>query len=409
MASIRLIGPDHPIDAQLTIGGSKSISNRALIIRALIGSAFTIDNLSASDDTRILKTLLAQDQQTYDCGHAGTSFRFLTAYLSIKKGEQILTGSSRMLQRPIGPLVTALRHIGADIAYLGKDGYPPLKIGAFEGQTNAVVDIESGVSSQFISALCMLAPLLPKGLIIKLNGQQVSRAYVEMTLHMMAHFGIVYKSEEKEIVIGPQSYQPRDYIVESDWSSASYLLAIAAIRSHTKIALQHFTQNSIQGDAAVLSIARQLGVEVGIEGDTLVIQHRRQAINELSFNFINQPDLFQTIAVIAAVRQIKLQAEGLQTLKIKETDRIAALQTELSKINVSLQLMKGGEGRYTVSGVPQIDMPHFQDYGDHRMIMSLASIAAVSPVVLENPGVVSKSYPDFWKDLETMGFKIISL
>lgn len=412
MSAIKLIAPEGKVSGQITIGGSKSISNRALIIRALSQQDFRIINLSKSDDTRILQTLLESTSPELDCGDAGTTLRFLTAFLSIQDKAVVLTGSKRLKERPVGPLVEALREIGADIDYLGAEGYPPLKIGPYKGQKAKEIHIEAGISSQFISALCMIAPSLPSGLNISLKGDSVSQPYVEMTLKMMTYFGIQSNLIDNVITINSQKYIGREYSVESDWSSASYFFAIAAISDAALIELKHFTPKSLQGDAQIRFIIEEMGCIHQWEEDVLRISSVPSSIDCISLDFTGQPDLFQSVAVIAAANNLTLQATGLSTLAIKETDRVAAMRNELRKVGVNLSKNASDDYNsvYHLEGQFEANCPEFMDYGDHRMVMSLACIAArAEEVIINNPDVVSKSYPDFWRDLETLGFQVITL
>jgi len=408
MSELILKGPKTPIKAHIKIGGSKSISNRVLLIRALSQTHFNIENLSNSDDTStLLKLLRDGSHKTFDCHHAGTTFRFLTAYLAIQEGEQILTGSDRMKQRPIGPLVNALRNIGAEIVYLEKEGYPPLKIKDFKKQTSNEISIKADISSQFISALCMIAPVLKKGLKIKFEGELVSQPYLEMTLKIMSTFGITSKFESNKVEIEPQSYNAKNYLVESDWSSASYHFAIASIIPGSELKLNHYFENSLQGDSAIVQMAQSFGVESSFDGSILNLKSNSSHKDLFAYDYIKQPDIAQTFAVMGAAKNIKLKYNGLKTLRIKETDRVAALQNELSKVGISFEKSTDGKYEFEQSGNIKISKPSFETYQDHRMAMAFAPLAILNEIKIIKPEVVSKSYPDYWQHLEEMGFEII--
>jgi 3-phosphoshikimate 1-carboxyvinyltransferase len=407
MSELILNGPKDPINTSLKIGGSKSISNRVLLIRALSQSQFEIDNLSNSDDTSTLLKLLENgDQYTYDCHHAGTTFRFLTAYFSLQKGEQILTGSNRMKQRPIGPLVEALISIGADIEYIENDGYPPLRIKSFKNQKSDKIKIKADISSQFISALCMISPVLKKGLKIEFQGELVSKPYLEMTLSIMSTFGITSQFNNNCITINSQSYKSQNYLVESDWSSASYHFAIASLLPGSEIRLNHYFKSSLQGDSAIVYMAEAFGVESNFEGSQLIIRSNFGHQSSFAYNYIKQPDIAQTMAVMGAAKNMNLQFKGLKTLRIKETDRIKALQNELQKVGVSFQKSVDDQYEFENVGKIKINGAKFETYQDHRMAMAFAPLAILGEIKIMNPAVVSKSYPDFWKHLEEMGFVI---
>ncbi len=291
-----------PIKTRLQIGGSKSISNRVLIMNALCHEKQAIHNLSDSDDTqtllRLLENFKSESAQTYDAHHAGTTFRFMTAFLAIQKGTQILTGSDRMKQRPIGPLVSALREIGADITYLEKEGYPPLSLAPFEGQKNNSLSIRSDISSQFLSALCMIAPILKEGLTINFTGEPVSGPYLQMTLDLMKAFGVESQVIEKGVQIQNHDYQSLEYTVESDWSSASYHYAIAAMAMEAHIELEYFKPQSLQEDAAIQDFCNQFGVHSSLEKNILTIQSTDKYYAKIQHDFLSHPDIAQTISAI---------------------------------------------------------------------------------------------------------------
>ena len=412
MSVIRVSHPTGIIDGRIKLEGSKSISNRALIIRALCDKDFEIKKLSKSDDTQILQKLLsAEDLKEYDVHHAGTTFRFLTAYLAIKKGKQILTGSDRMKQRPIGPLVDALRQLGCKIDYLEKEGYPPLKINKPKNlSANNEIKVAADISSQYISALLLIAPTLPKGLKLTLEGEMVSESYLNMTLKIIEEFGIEYKKKGQIITIGPQAYSPKEFTVEADWSASSYYYSIVALSKKGTITLKGLFEESLQGDSAMVGIGRMLGVNSEWDQGKIMLAKGDHNAISLNYDFINQPDLAQTIAVICAANGVQGKFTGLKTLRIKETDRIAALDTELSKVGSSFIKVGKGDMEETYEVGSKINfngsIPRFETYKDHRMAMAFAPLALHGPIEIAKPEVVSKSYPSFWEDLKSLGFEI---
>ncbi len=402
----------HAITGNIKLGGSKSIANRALIIQALCKEDFEIKNLSDSKDTITLQNLLKQKEGELSSGHAGTCFRFMTSYLSRKEGTQILTGSERMKQRPIAPLVNALNDLGANISYLEKQGYPPLKIESPNAEWKNKVNIDGTMSSQFITSLLLIAPSLSNGLNINIMGDLVSVPYVEMTLKMMNYFGIDYEWEGSMIKIAPQDYVAKEFTVEADWSSASYLYSLVAINEGSKIEIDGLFETSLQGDSEIQKFAAPLGVDSSWKDNKLTIEHNPNSEDVFEYNFIRQPDLAQSIACICAVKNIKGLFSGLQTLFIKETDRVKALQDELAKVNVSMSKLpsrfKGNtsEDYYMVEGNYEDPKSSFKTYQDHRMAMAFAALATRSDIVIEEPDVVVKSFPTYWTVLESLGFKM---
>ncbi|MCB0685946.1 MAG: 3-phosphoshikimate 1-carboxyvinyltransferase [Saprospiraceae bacterium] len=410
-----LLEKDRPsVHGTIHLDGSKSVSNRVLLIRALSKKSFEIRNLSTSDDTRAMEALIQRSDGVLDVGPAGTTFRFLTAYFSTQDGEQILTGSERMKKRPIGPLVDALNTLGADIEYMEEVGFPPLRIKPPKdlGQTS-VLDVPASISSQFISALLMIAPTLPKGLKINLVGKLVSASYLQMTLDMMQQFGIDYHFTGQTIEVSPQSYQALDFKVESDWSAASYHYAIAALSDDVDLTLKGLYRDSSQGDAATVELFSRLGLETSWTDDGVLIKKGGASRPMLEHDFILCPDIAQTMAVVCGAMGVPGLFTGLETLSIKETDRIQALKNELRKIGVSFAKApprfssRSGKTFYMVEGKAAWDTPPvFPTYHDHRMAMAFAPLSIINPVIIEDPEVVGKSYPDFWKDLIKLGWKI---
>ncbi len=404
---------DRQINGEITLDGSKSISNRVLIIRALCDDDFEIEHLSTSRDTQTLQKLITSEDKFLYAGAAGTTFRFMTAYLSLKEGTQVLTGSQRMKMRPIGVLVNALRQLGASIEYLEKEGFPPLKIGELQiGKTNQIM-IPANVSSQFISALLMIAPSLPRGLILQLSGKIVSRPYIEMTLKLMAFFGIEYEWQDDLIKISPQKYIAKNFKVEADWSAASYYYSIAAFSEYTDLQLNGLWKTSVQGDAVIAEMMKQFGVLTTFNRKGILLKKSRKP-PPLTFewNFLNCPDIAQSLAVICAGLGVKSIFSGLETLRIKETDRISALQNELKKIGVSFSKVQppltenDDQECFLIEGKTQIDRLIFKTYNDHRMAMAFTPLAMFDKILLEDSLVVEKSYPGFWNDLKKLGFLI---
>lgn len=407
---------DKKLNGHITLEGSKSISNRVLVIQALCSDDFIISGISPSDDTQVLQTALTEHQDEYYLGHAGTSYRFLTAYHSFTEGTQVLKGSSRMHQRPIGPLVDALREIGADIEYLEKEGYPPLKINAPSAELKSELTIEAGISSQFITALCLLAPTLPAGLTIHLDGEIVSVSYIKMTLSLMQYFGIEHSWDGHKITIAHQKYTAKDIHIEADWSAASYYYILAAIADEVDLQIGGLTQESMQGDAEILKIGEKLGILSTFNDGILTLSKSHE--NPAPFfenDFLTHPDIAQSVAVMCISTGIQGLYTGLQTLKIKETDRIAALKAELSKVGgifyglPAKKFAKGsGKEYYMVEGKAAIsDGVQIETYNDHRMAMCFAPLGMLHPITILDPDVVSKSYPSYWDDLESLGFKLI--
>lgn len=408
---VRIKKNANPIIGSIKLSGSKSISNRALIIRALCKSHFDITNLATSKDTETLYGLLQNEEGTYDAGHAGTTFRFMTAYLSTKEGTQVLTGSERMKERPIGPLADALNSIGAHIKYLEKEGYPPLEINSPNPAWKGEIEIDGGISSQFISALLMIAPTLPNGLKVFIKGDLVSRPYLEMTLSIMEYFGVNHKWVENEITIAHQEYQEREFHVEADWSSASYLYSLVAINPESEIEIIGLSEQSLQGDSSMALMAKQLGVDTTFEKDKLVIKHVNNASDVFDYNFLRQPDLAQTLACVCVAKGIKGLFSGLGTLKIKETDRIEALKNELQKLGGFLTLLpskftKSADEFYLLEGLYQKPESAIETYKDHRMALAFSCFACLDDIEIEDPAVISKSYVQYWEDLEKLGFEL---
>jgi len=336
----------------------------------------------------------------------------MTAYLALLEGTQLLTGSARMKQRPIGVLVDCLRQLGAHIEYEEKEGYPPLRIHTPTSlRAHASLQIPADVSSQFISALLMIAPSLPDGLRLELQGSIVSRPYIQMTLNTMARFGVQHTWEGNTIHVSRQDYQAKSFTVEADWSAASYYYALAAFSDTTDLYLNGLYKESWQADAAIADMMTSFGVQTNFTEKGIHLQKINTHLASFEYDFLNCPDIAQTLAVVCAGRQCEGKFEGLQTLKIKETDRIQALIDELAKINVKVEEMAGNAMHISTSAHQDINttIPTFETYHDHRMAMVLATLSLVVEAVnIKDPDVVGKSYPAFWKDLEKLGFDVVT-
>lgn len=400
---------DRSIKGEINLDGSKSISNRALIIRALCEEYFDIKNISTSRDTKTLQKFLDKESIVYDAGAAGTTFRFMTAYLALQPDVQILTGSDRMKQRPIGVLVDALNQIGADITYLEKPGYPPLQINPPKIKASRRLSIPANISSQFTSALLMIAPILPNGLELSLEGKIVSLPYINMTLNLMKHFGVQHRWKNgNQIIIAPQDYEAKPFKVEADWSAASYYYAMAAFSDDLDLQLNGLYPDSTQGDAVLTEMMTHFGVttqfnETGIH----LTKSQQKDINSFDWNFIKCPDIAQSLAVICGGLGVEGTFSGLETLKIKETDRVAALHNELKKVKVNFSEVPAQDDVHSiVKGQATFNNPLFSTYEDHRMAMAFAPLAMYDNIKIAEPMVVVKSYPNFYKDLEKIGFEV---
>jgi len=394
--------------SRITISGSKSETNRLLLLKALYPN-IVIENASNSDDSEVMKSALTSNNQTIDVQHAGTAMRFLTAYFASQEGKTIiLTGSSRMKERPIKILVDALKQLGATIEYLEKEGFPPIKI---TGQklTVSKISLQANVSSQYISALLLIAPSLQNGMELKLIGEITSFSYIKMTLELLQEIGVETTFIDKTIVVKPKTQNPtqKTIVVESDWSSASYLYSIIALSEvGTQIELSSFKENSLQGDAVLAKIYQQMGVETHYKKGNITLIKNSKIINQnINLNLNSAPDIAQTIAVTAFGLGIECQLTGLQTLKIKETDRLKALQKELSKLGALISITN--DSLYLAPSKSITSGQCIATYNDHRMAMAFAPLALKGAINIENADVVSKSYPNFWNDLELLGFEIL--
>jgi len=400
---------ERNIKATINLPSSKSISNRALIINALSYSPYPLLNLSDSDDTKVLSAALNSNNNKFDIGHAGTAMRFLTAFLAKIVGEWEVTGSERMQQRPISILVDALKSLGAQIEYTKNEGFPPLKIfgSRLVGKT---IELDGSVSSQYISALLLIAPSIENGLTLKLKGEITSRSYIELTLKLMAKFGIQYHWEENKITVQQQNYLPRDFTVEADWSGASYWYEILSLCNSGEILLKNLALESLQGDANIAGWFTQFGITSTQKTEGVLLSKKENLSPEkLIHDFIENPDVAQTMACLCVAKQIPFHFSGLKTLKIKETDRISALQNELSKLGAELTEPNEGELAWDgkINSNALIENPVIETYHDHRMALAFAPMALTGyRLQISDPMVITKSYPGFWEDLKTAGFII---
>ena len=389
----------------ITLNSSKSESNRLLIIQALSKEIININNLSNANDTIILKNLLNKNSNSiWNIEDAGTTMRFLTSFLSLKKNEVKITGSKRMEKRPIAILVNALNEIGAKIKYLKKEGYPPIYIKNKISQKINSIQIKGNISSQYISSLLLIAPILKNGIKIKIVEPFYSKPYIEMTLSLMKNFGIKYKWNKNKIKITNQKYLSGSYKIESDWSAASYWYSIVSINDHIRsLKLIGLRKNSFQGDKIIADIMKNIGVYTRFESDGILLIKNSNLESTKEINFKNCPDLAQTILVIAAVKKIKLKLKGLESLKIKETNRLIAMKKELKKIGCNFYEANDEwilEKRNNKLPKKLI----INTYKDHRVAMSFASLSSKLELIIRDPGVVNKSYPNFWNDLKSIGY-----
>ena len=395
------------IEGTICISGSKSESNRLLLLRAYT-SYFKILNLSDSDDTKLMISAIESDKEKINVGHAGTAMRFLTAYFSsITKKSKVLTGSDRMRQRPISILVDALKDMGCDIEYLEKRGFPPLKINGKNIQSNSV-SLPADVSSQYISSLMMLGVSLENGLEIILSSKITSLPYILMTKKIIERIGGVVKIQDAKIFI--EQFKEKvipEQFVESDWSSASYFFSIAALSESVKLTLSKFSKDSLQGDSKLTDIYKKFGVRTIFEDENIILKKNNKSLpKSIHLNLIDNPDIAQTILITCLGLGIDCTLIGLHTLKIKETDRLVALKNEIEKFEVDKIEITGD----SITLENNSDLKHdvtIDTYNDHRMAMSFAPLSLLVPINIKNPEVVTKSYFNFWNDLESLGFNIL--
>ncbi len=405
---IQLAKETPDIIGEVKLPPSKSISNRLLILNSLATRPGELGNLSDSDDTLVMQAALKSRDEVIDIGHAGTAMRFLTAYFSIKEGRRILTGSQRMQNRPIGQLVDALKDAGAEISYLDRKGYPPLRIRGKKIR-GGQISIDSSISSQFISALMMIAPSLEEGLTIQLVNEMVSSSYIRLTMKLMRDFGLSVEFSGNTIGIPPASFKGVAATVESDWSAAGYWYALAALSDNVHLRLSGLKQASYQGDSVLAELFRPFGVVTGFSQDGVMLSRDAPAVLKFEYDFTDNPDLVQTMAVVCGLTARPFSFTGTRTLLIKETDRIRALGMELQKLGIVISADPEGrwirwDGNRRCKPAPE---PLIRTYEDHRMAMAFAPACMKFPhLAIEDPDVVRKSYPGFWEDLAGAGFEI---
>jgi 3-phosphoshikimate 1-carboxyvinyltransferase len=393
------------LQAQIAVTGSKSETNRLLLLQALFPN-ITLANTSNSDDSEVMQKALNGNEELVDIHHAGTAMRFLTAYFAVKEGrEVVLTGSSRMQERPVKILVEALEQLGAKISYLKEEGYPPIRI---KGQkiTASKVTMAANVSSQYISALLLVAPRLENGLELTLEGDITSIPYIKMTLALLNDLNIQTSFEGNVIRVYPKpEVETKEMTVESDWSSASYFFSLAALSQNATITLSSYKESSLQGDSALVEIYKEMGVETQFDGNKMTLTKKENfAPQTVNFELNNTPDIAQTIVVTCLGLGIGCHLTGLHTLKIKETDRLEALKSELTKLGANISVTN--DSLTLVASTAINHNVKIATYNDHRMAMAFAPLALNVPIIIENAEVVSKSYPDFWEDMKKLGFEI---
>lgn len=393
------------------LSSSKSESNRALIINALSGFHSILENLSDARDTITMRSLLESPARELNVLDAGTTMRFLTAYFAVRNESKILSGAARMNERPIRILVEALREIGADIRYINAEGYPPLEINGLREQASDYIRMRGDISSQYISAVMMAAPTLPRGLTIELTGNIGSRPYIEMTLSLMEQFGVKALRKADHIFhFDHQEYQPGRYRIESDWSGASYWYSLASLCREASVFLPGLKQESLQGDRIIAGIMKDFGVESVFTPEGVKLEKSHSQKTNISVDFTHCPDLAQTVAVLCAAKGATCLMTGIDSLRIKETDRILALQNELAKIGARLEEERPQVWKLTPGNLENRMTPlSIKTYDDHRMAMAFAPLAALTDVIIENPEVVQKSYPGFWNDMRNAGFLITEI
>ncbi len=406
--SIKLSRPTTTLSLDVPLTSSKSESNRALLLNELAGGSSELKNLSTARDTVTMTKLLASDDYTLDVLDAGTVMRFMTAFLAMGQKERRITGTPRMCKRPIGLLVDALNDLGAEISYEEEVGYPPLLFKPFSNQKTNQLTIPGNISSQYISALLMVAPTLPEGLTITLEGEIYSRPYIEMTLNLMKHFGVSGSFEGNQITVASQQYQSNSYTIESDWSGASYWYSLFALADEAQISLKGLRARSNQGDHAIADIMEGLGVKSTFDGETVTLS-KVDIQDKLIIDFKSCPDLAQTVMAAAAALGVDLEMTGLESLRIKESDRTAAMAAELGKIGAKLE--EHDNGLWILTSPNKLEVTkviEFNTYDDHRMAMALAPLAMKFDCLIHEPEVVVKSYPEYWEHLEMAGVQVNS-
>ena len=401
MESLKINKINKPVSGNIQITGSKSETNRLLILQQFYKN-LQIENISNSDDSVLMQKALLSTSNEINIGHAGTAMRFLTSYFAVKENSEIiLTGSHRMKDRPIKILVDALKSLGANIQYLEKEGFPPLKI-IGKKLVHNFVEIEGNVSSQYISSLLLIAPLLENGLQLKFKGEITSVPYIKMTLTLLAELGVELSWDDDRILIQPKpSIENKTIVVESDWSSASYYYSLVALSPNSEVTLSSYKKNSLQGDSVLVSIYEKLGVKTTFNKNTVTLSNQPSTFNnqqQLTLDLINAPDIAQTIAVTCFGLGVACFLSGLHTLKIKETDRLVALKNEIEKLGGEVEITH--ETLHLKSSAKIIENVIIKTYDDHRMAMAFAPLATKASIQIEEANVVSKSYPTFWDDFK---------
>lgn len=400
------ISPPDSLRTTIKLPASKSISNRMLILNALSCNPYEIENLSDCEDTQVLIDAFNNDSNVFDMKGSGTAMRFMTAFLASMEGEWIIKGNSRMHERPIYPLVEVLRVLGAEVEYLEKEGFPPLRIKG-KPLKGGEVYLSGNISSQFASALLMIAPTMENELTIHLENEVISKPYIHLTLGLMEEFGVKSHWEGKDISVKPQAYTPKPFKVEADWSSASYWYAMAALTKDAEVKLLGLHKDSLQGDYQGVGLFADLGISTEFVDDGVIVRTNKHKAKKLFHNFVNEPDLAQTFVVLCCLMKKPFMFSGVQSLKIKECDRILALQTELQKLGFPIDVTENRsmewDGR-TKTAPTSFDI---ETYNDHRMAMSFAPACIVCKQIhIHHPEVVKKSYPNFWEDIKSAGFAI---
>ncbi|OIQ37202.1 MAG: 3-phosphoshikimate 1-carboxyvinyltransferase [Bacteroidetes bacterium MedPE-SWsnd-G1] len=398
--NLKLEHYSKPLNGNIQITGSKSESNRLLILKQFF-SNLTIENLGNSDDANYMQKALASEEEVIDISHAGTAMRFLTAYFAVADGrETVLTGSKRMKERPIKILVDALRSLGANISYELNEGYPPIRIQGNKLSGGKVV-IDGGVSSQYVSALLLIAPSLENGLELEFEGKITSVPYIKMTLGLLASIGVKVEWTDSTIFVQPQKeIEDTTAIVESDWSSASYYYSLVALSEEATITISSYKEHSLQGDSSLIQFYKELGVTSTFNETSLTLKKELPCKNHIEFDLVSAPDIAQTIAVTCFGLGISCDLTGLHTLKIKETDRLEALKSELTKLGADISVTNKSLHLKASTDINKDVL--IKTFDDHRMAMAFAPLLLKTSLEIEDANVVSKSYPDFWKDIESL-------
>lgn len=405
---LKLRFPNGHIQSTIQLPLSKSLVNRQLILAAQVNRLPEMTDPTLPEDVRLLAGLLQHPGPVWDAGAGGTTLRFLTAYLALSGGDGIVTGSSRMQLRPIAPLMSALDQLGANYFYSGITGCPPIVLNGFSGQKTTEVSLDPSNSSQYLTAILLASPLLPDGITIHLTKPITSKPYFEMTIAVLQHWGIDVQVEDHIITVAPQQIVSRDLVLEADWTAASYAYAILALSPKGSILeLPGLHRSGLQGDEVIAEWMKAFGIETRVGARGMSILHTQEIIPDvLQLDFSDVPDLAQTIIVLCSILGVQGHFSGLHTLRIKETDRTAALQEELLKVGVRFEADNADQDLWHLSGQANVDHPEFDTYHDHRMAMALSLMAKVGPVFIKDPEVVEKSFPKYWNELSRIGFTV---